>query len=68
MERQQKVGNTIASKMITKDLFELSFRNHYFCKYYKDIFSFARKSSQKHDKIIVSGNYLVNISARMVLI
>ena len=43
------------------------FRNKSFCSYYKNTLHFSYKRSPKYYKIVVSGNYFVIISARMVL-
>ena len=69
--KPRKNQSTIAAKIITKNLFtKIISRGNYFCSYYKNTLHSARKKLEKDHKaitnIIVSGNYFVIISARMV--
>ena len=67
---REKKANTIAAKIITKKLFtKIKFRGKYFCNYYKNSLHSARKIEKypkNITKILVSGNYFVKNSARMV--
>ena len=59
---------TTAAKIITKTFFfsKIMFRGNSFCNYYRNTLHLARKDHKKITKIVVSGNYFVIISARMV--